>query len=183
MFRYVQQFIHWLNDDEPNNLPRSASDAPMAPEGFVIPATRASIEHDEIIKDKLRVLKRSGLALPYEVWPEFVVDTIVNYALWCQELPASESYHHTGKRGLLLHSLDVAIYAMRLRRNFILPPNTPPEEVIHREIVWVYGVFLCALLHDSGKIHDFEIELYQESGAPKRWSRWADWIKRNKSLF
>lgn len=170
MFRYVQQFIHWLNDDEPNNLPRSASDAPMAPEGFVIPATRASIEHDEIIKDKLRVLKRSGLALPYEVWPEFVVDTIVNYALWCQELPASESYHHTGKRGLLLHSLDVAIYAMRLRRNFILPPNTPPEEVIHREIVWVYGVFLCALLHDSGKIHDFEIELYQESGAPKRWS-------------
>ncbi|MDF4902692.1 TraI domain-containing protein, partial [Vibrio parahaemolyticus] len=135
-----------------------------------MPVTRAGIEHDEIIKDKLRVLKRSGLALPYEVWPEFVVDTIVNYALWCQELPASESYHHTGKRGLLLHSLDVAIYAMRLRRNFILPPNTPPEEVIHREIVWVYGVFLCALLHDSGKIHDFEIELYQESGAPKRWS-------------
>ncbi|MEZ8088405.1 TraI domain-containing protein, partial [Vibrio sp. 1S139] len=87
-----------------------------------------------------------------------------------QDIPASENYHHTGKRGLLLHSLDVAIYAMRLRRNAILPPNTPPEEVIHREIVWVYGVFLCALLHDSGKINDVDIELHQESGEGERWS-------------
>ncbi len=62
-----------------------------------MPDTRTNIEHDEIIKDKLRVLKRSGLALPFEVWPEFVVDTVVNYAQWCQALPASESYHHTGK--------------------------------------------------------------------------------------
>ncbi|HHY0517236.1 TPA: MobH family relaxase [Vibrio parahaemolyticus] len=169
MFARLNRFIHWLNDSEPDNM-SSSSDTRCVPEGFVMPDTRANIEHDEIIKDKLRVLKRSGLALPFEVWPEFVVDTVVNYAQWCQALPASESYHHTGKRGLLLHSLDVAIYAMRLRRNFILPPNTPPEEVIHREIVWVYGVFLCALLHDSGKINDFEIELYQENGNPLAWS-------------
>lgn len=131
---------------------------------------REMLLHDEIIQDKLRVLKRSGLALPYEVWEEFVVDTVVNFALWCQALPASESYHHVGQRGLLLHSLDVAIYAMRLRRNFIMPPNTPPEDVIHREIVWVYGVFVCALLHDSGKINDFDIELSQEGGEVQAWT-------------
>lgn len=171
MFQSIQRFINWLYSDEQqhkSDLPTSV--ALSAPEGFVLPATRAELEHDEIIQDKLRVLKRSGLALPFEVWPEFVVDTVVNYAMWCQDIPASESYHHTGKRGLLLHSLDVAIYAMRLRRNAILPPNTPPEEVIHREIVWVYGVFLCALLHDSGKINDLDIELHQEGGEGERWS-------------
>lgn len=172
MLKKLKTFIKWLNTDEQtdNLVQKHDSDVSLAPEGFVFPRVRSDIEYDEIIHDKLRVLKRSGLALPYEVWPEFVVDTVVNFALWCQDLPASESYHHTGKRGLLLHSLDVAIYAMRLRRNFILPPNTPPEEVIHREIVWVYGVFLCALLHDAGKVLDMEVELYQKEGAPRRWT-------------
>ncbi|MFM2588202.1 MobH family relaxase [Vibrio sp. TBV020] len=172
MFKKLKHFIEWLNTNEqPNNVVTSSdSDAATAPEGFVFPRNRHDIEHDEIIQDKLRVLKRSGLALPYEVWPEFVVDTVVNFALWCQDLPASEHYHHTGKQGLLLHSLDVAIYAMRLRRNYILPPNTAPEEVIHREIVWVYGVFLCALLHDAGKVLDMEVELYQKGKEPRRWT-------------
>ena len=171
MFQSIQRFIAWLYDE-----PHIASSSPSpsaargAPEGFVLPATRAELENDAIILDKLRVLKRSGLALPFEVWQAFVVDTVINYAIWCQDLPASQNYHHTGKRGLLLHSLDVAIYAMRLRRNAILPPNTPPEDVIHREIVWVYGVFLCALLHDSGKIMDVDIELHQGEGGIVRWT-------------
>lgn len=171
MFKKLKQFMVWLNTDESSNAVASTySDASHAPEGFAYPYLRKDIEHDEIIQDKLRVLKRSGLALPFEVWPEFVVDTVVNFALWCQDLPASENYHHSGKRGLLLHSLDVAIYAMRLRRNYILPPNTAPEEVIHREIVWVYGVFLCALLHDAGKVLDMDVELYQKDGEPCRWT-------------
>lgn len=169
MFQSLQRFIAWLYD-EPHIASSSPSAARGAPEGFVLPATRAELENDAIILDKLRVLKRSGLALPFEVWQAFVVDTVINYALWCQDLPASQNYHHTGKRGLLLHSLDVAIYAMRLRRNAILPPNTPPEDVIHREIVWVYGVFLCALLHDSGKIMDVDIELHQGEGGIVRWT-------------
>ncbi|WP_045497558.1 MobH family relaxase [Vibrio hyugaensis] len=169
MFQSLQRFVAWLYD-EPHIVSSSPSVARGATEDFVLPATRAELENDALILDKLRVLKRSGLALPFEVWQEFVVDTVINYALWCQDLPASQSYHHTGKRGLLLHSLDVAIYAMRLRRNAILPPNTPPEDVIHREIVWVYGVFLCALLHDSGKIMDVDIELHQGEGGIVRWT-------------
>ncbi|WP_213882587.1 TraI domain-containing protein, partial [Vibrio crassostreae] len=103
MFQSIKRFIDWLYEDEQHNQSDvPPSDALSAPEGFVLPASRAELEHDEIIQDKLRVLKRSGLALPFEVWPEFVVDTVVNYAMWCQDIPASESYHHTGKRGLLL---------------------------------------------------------------------------------
>ncbi|WP_299144631.1 hypothetical protein, partial [uncultured Vibrio sp.] len=84
----------WLRGEQ-HHSHSSTSEAPRAPEGFVLPATRAELECDKIILDKLRVLKRSGLALPYEVWPEFITDTVVNYAMWCQDLPASENHHHT----------------------------------------------------------------------------------------
>ncbi|AEH16311.1 MobH family relaxase [Shewanella baltica] len=140
------------------------------PAGYFMPWTEAQIRADETIKDKIRVLQRSGLALPYEIWTEFVIDTVVNFALWVQELPASASYHHHGRKGLLYHSLDVAIYAVRIRRNYIMPPNTPPEEVLHREIVWVYGVFLAALFHDCGKIMDMQIELFNVDADNEVWT-------------
>lgn len=65
MFRHLQRFIHWLNDDEPDNLVSIDFDTAKVPEGFVLPVDRDMLLHDEIIQDKLRVLKRSGLALPY----------------------------------------------------------------------------------------------------------------------
>ncbi len=171
MLTRIKQIIDWFND-EPEKKPLSQATKPnKTPVGFCAAWTENQLKQDVLIKDKLRVLKRSGLALPYEVWDEFVVDTVIRFAKLCQELPASESYHHATPRGLLLHSLDVAIYAMRIRRNYILPPNTAPEEVIHKEIVWVYGVFLCALLHDVGKVLDIHIELFVGEGKePVRWT-------------
>lgn len=141
-----------------------------APAGFSLTWTESEIRNDPVIKDKLRVLDRSGLALPKEIWGEFVVDTVVTFALWVQEMPASASYHHAHKKGLLYHSLDVAIYAQRLRRNYIMPPNTPPEEVLHREIIWSYGVFLAALFHDAGKILDFHVEIFSDDGNHTSWT-------------
>lgn len=158
---------NWLNTEKIKSTPELKN---IAPDGYFMPWTEKQIREDTAIKDKLRVLKRSGLALPYEIWDEFVVDTVVNFALWVQELPASASYHHHGRKGLLYHSLDVAIYAMRIRRNYIMPPNTPPEEVLHREIVWVYGVFLAALFHDCGKIMDLDIELFVKDGDNETWT-------------
>ena len=171
MLTHIKKIMDWFNDEPPNKTRKQTPSSQVkTPVGFCAPWTIEQLNQDEIIKDKLRVLKRSGLALPYEVWDEFVVDTVIRFATWCQEFPASESYHHAGPRGLLLHSLDVAIYAMRIRRNYILPPNTPPEDVIHKEIVWVYGVFLCALLHDVGKVLDLDIELDAGDKKPVRWT-------------
>lgn len=165
------QINRWLNEDSTQpTAPAPSSQEAAAPEGYFLPWTKQQIRDDIVIKDKLRVLKRSGLALPYEIWDDFVVETVVQFASWVQELPASASYHHSGRRGLVYHSLDVAIYAMRIRRNFILPPNTPPEEVLHREIIWVYGVFLAALLHDSGKIMDMVIELHISPNESRVWT-------------
>lgn len=171
MFTRIKQVIDWFNDEpEKKALPQSTLKN-KTPTGFCAPWSAEQLKQDDLIKDKLRVLKRSGLALPYEVWDEFVVDTVIRFATCCQDLPASESYHHATPRGLLLHSLDVAIFAMRIRRNYILPPNTAPEDVIHKEIVWVYGVFLCALLHDVGKVLDMDIELFVGEGKePVRWT-------------
>ena len=39
----------------------------IAPEGYFLPWTEKQIREDTVIQDKLRVLKRSGLALPYEM--------------------------------------------------------------------------------------------------------------------
>ncbi|WP_318419619.1 MobH family relaxase [Photobacterium leiognathi] len=165
------QIRRWLNEDNTQpSAPAPSSQEAAAPEGYFLPWTAQQIRDDAVIKDKLRVLKRSGLALPHEIWDDFVVETVVQFASWVQELPASASYHHSGRRGLVYHSLDVAIYAMRIRRNFILPPNTPPEDVLHREIIWVYGVFLAALLHDSGKIMDMVIELQAPNGDNTIWT-------------
>lgn len=85
------------------------------------------------IDKALSTLKRSGLALPYEVWPEYVVHVVHKF-----------DKRFPDKTAQLLNS---AVYAVRVRRNYILPPNTPSEEVIHREIVWVYGVFVALVLH------------------------------------
>ncbi|WP_394230569.1 MobH family relaxase [Shewanella colwelliana] len=163
----MKKVINWFTKQPAAGVPSKEG---VAPDGYFMPWTEKQIREDTAIKDKLRVLKRSGLALPYEIWDEFVVDTVVNFALWVQELPASASYHHHGRKGLLYHSLDVAIYAMRIRRNYIMPPNTPPEEVLHREIVWVYGVFLAALFHDCGKIMDLDIELFVADGDNEVWT-------------
>lgn len=167
----IKTFIRWLNDDNSTKPSTTVVSSETAvADGFLLPWTEEQIRSDDVIQDKLRVLKRSGLALPYEVWDEFVVDTILALSMWMQAFPASENYHHAYKRGLLEHSLDVAIYAMRLRRNYILPPNTPPEEVLHREYIWAYGVFLSALLHDTGKIFDFLVEIKNSNEESEWWT-------------
>ncbi|PSU44269.1 relaxase [Photobacterium frigidiphilum] len=167
----ITSFFRWLNDDNNTKPPATvAFKETIVADGFILPWTKEQFRNDTVIQDKLRVLKRSGLALPYEVWEEFVVDTVLALSMWMQAFPASENYHHAYKRGLLEHSLDVAIYAMRLRRNYILPPNTPPEEVLHREYIWVYGVFLSALLHDTGKIVDFWVEIKTSNDESEWWT-------------
>lgn len=159
----IARFLDWWD-----GVPPVSETKETLTDGFLAPLTREALLSDEHIKHRLTTLKRSGIGLPYEVWDEFVVDTIVAFSQYTQELPASEHHHHAYKRGLLLHSLDVAIYALRIRRNYALPPLCAPEDRTFREIVWVYGVFIAALLHDAGKVFDFEIQLL-ENNQQQKW--------------
>lgn len=84
-----------------------------------------------------------------------------------QQLPASEVHHHAGPGGLLRHSLEVVLEAMKLRRGALLPPGASAEELARLQDVWTYACVSAALLHDIGKpLADQRITLFDADHAP-----------------
>lgn len=97
------------------------------------------------------------------------------FAGFVQQLPASEVHHHAGPGGLLDHTLDVIVRAMKSRRSYLLPPGAEPEDINQKQHLWTYAVFCGALLHDIGKpVVDQRVTLL---GADRRpvgcWNPWA----------
>ena len=68
-----------------------------------------------------------------------------------QLLPASESHHHCGTGGLLTHSLEVGLNALKLRKGKMLPVGASSEVIEKEKELWSYAVFTAAMLHDIGK--------------------------------
>ncbi|PQA85883.1 MobH family relaxase [Hyphococcus luteus] len=101
--------------------------------------------------------------------------TLMRWAAFAQELPASEAHHHAHQGGLLDHSLDVARRALLIRRQYMLPVGAPPEVATRAADRWTYAAFVSALLHDAGKpATDQEIELYAADGSKIGiWNPWA----------
>ncbi|QPB42820.1 MobH family relaxase [Rodentibacter haemolyticus] len=96
-------------------------------------------------------------------------EPIEKYAEIVQLLPASESHHHAHAGGMLDHGLEVLSVAVKLRQNYVLPPNSPPEEQAKQRDVWTAIVIYAALLHDLGKSAvDIEVVLEDQS----RWFPW-----------
>ena len=90
-----------------------------------------------------------------------VMPLIERFAEFVQLLPASESHHHAQPGGLLIHTLDVAAYAMALRMGYKLPTGAVVEEQIRLGPVWTFGVLVAALLHDIGKpVSDVVVQVY-----------------------
>jgi len=107
---------------------------------------------------------RSIVGLQQNYWNYFYLQTIYNLAEYVQLLPASEAHHHFGQGGLLSHTLDTALQALRIRRGKLLPPNADAETVTKLKDVWTYGIFTGALCHDIGKpITDVTIEVFDKN--------------------
>lgn len=101
--------------------------------------------------------------------------TLIRWAAFAQELPASEAHHHAHQGGLLDHSLDVARRALLIRRQYMLPVGAPPEAATRDADRWTYAAFVSGLLHDAGKpATDQEVELYAADGTKAGlWNPWA----------
>ncbi|WAG21752.1 hypothetical protein DX980_20870 (plasmid) [Burkholderia gladioli] len=85
-------------------------------------------------------------------------------------LPARSLHHHAQPGGLLVHVIEVADAALRLRAGRVLPVGAPIEQVARFQHRWTYGVCLAALLHDIGRpMSDLRIQYFQI----RRWRAFA----------
>lgn len=88
-----------------------------------------------------------------EVFETYYMPALKNFAVLCQDIGASERYHHAYPYGLIEHSLEVAMYAMRKSQGCVYYPDGNVESIQWLERVFMYSVFCAALLHDGGKIY------------------------------
>jgi len=103
---------------------------------------------------------RDRMGFDYAIFKNDCLPLIYQSAEWVQMLPASESHHHAQPGGLILHMLESATHALRLRQGYLLPVGAAPEEIPERKHRWTYAVFLAALLHDIGRpIADIQVKL------------------------
>lgn len=86
---------------------------------------------------------QSIVGLQQNYWHYFYLQAIYNLAAYVQLLPASEAHHHSGQGGLLSHTLETALQALRIRRGKLLPPNADAETVTRLKDVWTYGISLA----------------------------------------
>ena len=90
---------------------------------------------------------------------KLVLQVLSRLALWIYDLPASETNHHSGRFGLLDHTLEVA-YRTVSRLSETAFRVSPDPVADHRERPsWVYAGFLGAVAHDLGKVFDVEVVL------------------------
>lgn len=70
----------------------------------------------------LRELARL-VAVPLAHFDVLYRSAVLRFAGYVQLLPASESHHHAIAGGLLDHTLEVLVEALKLRRAVMLPPG------------------------------------------------------------
>ena len=100
--------------------------------------------------------------------------SIHNFARLVQLLPASEVHHHATPGGMLSHTLDVCVTALKLRQSYVLSTNNNAEDVSVEKDSWTYAIFLAALCHDLAKpVVDQIIDIYDQDHKMSQWVPWS----------
>ena len=107
----------------------------------------------------------------------FYLSAIRNFARFVQQLPASEVHHHAGPGGMLTHTLEVCVNALKIRRSYLLSETGGAEEIAAKQDLWSYAVFLAALCHDLAKVAvDQQITVYDDQYHAMTWDPWARFL-------
>ena len=119
----------------------------LKPDGFT------ALSADQLLNpyENLLTLIHQQVGVPDSHWNAIYLKFINNFAELVQLLPASESHHHSGTGGLLTHSLEVGLNALKLRKGKMLPLGASAEVIEEQKELWTYAIFTAAMLHDIGK--------------------------------
>ena len=128
---------------------------------------------------------RQSVSVTKEVWDKQYLQCIHNFIDIVQGLPASASYHHAYRYGLVEHSLEVMANACRISAGYILPPNIEVEYVSRNVERWRMAILLAALMHDAGKLlGDIDVVVNEKGKwrpflpAYEQWPKKADYKYR-----
>lgn len=117
----------------------------------------------------------AGLSEPN--FNRYYLHAIRNFARFVQLLPASEVHHHAGPGGMLAHTLEVCVNALKIRRSYLLSESGGAEEIAAKQDLWTYAVFLAALSHDLAKVAvDQSVTVYDADRKPASWSPWDTFL-------
>ncbi|WP_110689402.1 MobH family relaxase [Salinicola endophyticus] len=108
-------------------------------------------------------------SLTQEAFDDYILAPIQRYAELVQQLPASESHHHSYAGGMLDHALEMACYGLKLRQRHLLPPGGKPEDQSSSGELWSAAIIYAALMHDVAKTL-VDIEIHLEDG--RNWKLW-----------
>lgn len=128
---------------------------------------------------------RQLVGVPSAHWEAFYATVFEAYAIFVQQLPASEAHHHAGPGGMLAHGLEVVREALKLRRGRLLPSGGAAEKLVACQDLWTYATATAALLHDLGKpVTDQRIRLYDgNSRELGRWDPWGGPMSGNEAWY
>ncbi|MEW5620703.1 MobH family relaxase [Pseudomonas putida] len=140
----------------------------LAPEGFLLPLPAESLLCADHRKKLLeRIWQYTALSEPQ--FNQLYLDPIRRYAVYVQQLPASESHHHAYPGGMLDHGLELVACSLKLRQSYLLPSGAAPEDQAAQADAWSAAIAYGALLHDIGKIAvDVQVE-YQNGEVWRPW--------------
>ena len=98
-----------------------------------------------VTADPLALL-RARLAFPREVF-DVLVEPVIRGLAGC--VPSARDGDAAADTQPLSHSVRLALRALAIRRDRILPPNAPPERVGELAHRWTYAVLLAAMLRKA----------------------------------
>lgn len=150
----------WLHYDDIPDKPNLSLESTSYPQRLL---TTLELRPLSFFRDRYaKELKFSlpALQLPNDELDRLVMPTVTRCIGMMHLLPASESHHHSGAGGLLVHSLQCAtsmVNAVKLSARTELNKDQTHKQIYHNGPRWLLAAFLTGLLHDVGKVYDMEV--------------------------